>query len=61
MPRRNAVTRPRNGRQTHHHAPREDTGMMSTEQMANRLVERGLASGYILTVWRGDHRPDEAR
>jgi len=59
MPRRNASTRARNGRQTHHYAPREDTGMMSTEQMANRLVERGLASRLILTVWRGDYRPDE--
>jgi hypothetical protein len=61
MPRKNRSNRARTRRRTHDDAPREDTGMMSTEQMANRLVERGLASGYILTVWRGDHRPDEAR
>jgi hypothetical protein len=61
MPRHNASTRARNGRRTPDHAPREDTGMMNTEQMANRLVERGLASRLILTVWRGDYRPDETR
>jgi hypothetical protein len=34
---------------------------MTTEQMANRLVERGLASRLILTVWRDNYRPDETR
>lgn len=48
MPRHNASTRARNGRQTHDHAPREDTGLMGPEQMARRLVARGLATGAIL-------------
>jgi hypothetical protein len=48
MPRRNAVARRRKGRQSHDHAPREDIGMMSTEQMAQRLVRRGLATHAIL-------------
>ena len=60
MPRRNAVTRPRNGRQTHDHAPHEDNRKVTCEQMARSLVDRGLASSYILSVYRGDHRPDEA-
>jgi len=57
MPRRNAVTRPRNGRQSHDHATHEHT--MTCEQMARSLVQRGLASKYILSVYRGDHTPDE--
>jgi len=32
---------------------------MTCEQMARSLVERGLASKYILSVYRGDHTPDE--
>ena len=59
MPRRNRSTRIRNGRQSHDDAPREHT--MTCEQMARSLVERGLASSYILSVWRGNHTPDEAR
>jgi hypothetical protein len=59
VPRRNRSTRPRNGRQTHDHEQHEDNRKVSTEQMARSLVERGLASSYILSVWRGDYRPDE--
>jgi hypothetical protein len=58
MPRRNALARQRNGR-WHDDAPREDNRKVSTEQMARDLVARGLASKYILSVYRGDHRPDE--
>ena len=32
---------------------------MTCEQMARLLVERGLASKYILSVYRGNHTPDE--
>ena len=59
MPRRNAVTRPRNGRQSHDHEQHEDNRTVTCEQMARSLVQRGLASRLILTVWRGDYRPDE--
>ena len=59
MPRRNAVARPRNGRQSRDHEQHEDNRKVSTEQMARSLVERGLASKYILSVWRGNHTPDE--
>lgn len=61
MPRRNRSTRVRNGQQSHDDAPHEDNRKVSTEQMARSLVERGLASSYILSVWRGNHRPDETR
>ena len=61
MPRRNALARPRNGRQSHDHEQHEDTRKVSTEQMARSLVERGLVSGYVLEVWRSDHTPDETR
>ena len=57
MPRRNAVARQRR----HHDEPHEDNRKVSTEQMARSLVERGLASQYILSVWRGNHTPDETR
>jgi hypothetical protein len=48
MPRRNRSTHVRNGRQTHDHEQHEDSRKVSTEQMARNLVERGLASEYIL-------------
>jgi len=56
MPRRNRSTHVRNGRQSHDHEPHEDVGMMSTEQMANRLVDRGLASPAILDPSRSPVR-----
>jgi len=59
MPRRNAVARPRNGRQSHDHSTHEDNRKVTCEQMARSLFERGLVSGYVLEVWRSDHRPDE--
>jgi hypothetical protein len=32
---------------------------VTCEAMARSLVDRGLASEYILTVWRGNYTPDE--
>ena len=60
MPRRNALAR-QTPRRRHDDEPHEDNRKVSTEQMARSLVERGLASSYILSVYRGDHTPDEAR
>lgn len=61
MPRHNAVARVRNGRQTHDHERHEDNRKVTPEQMARSLVARGLASKYILSVYRGNHTPDETR
>jgi len=58
MPRRNALARP-TPRRWHDDAPREDNRKVTCEQMARSLVERGLASSYILSVYRGNHTPDE--
>jgi len=47
MPRRNAVTRPRNGQRSRDDE-QHDNRRVSTEQMARNLVDRGLASRAIL-------------
>jgi hypothetical protein len=61
VPRRNAVARPRNGRQSHDDEWHEDNRKVTCEAMARSLVERGLVSGYVLEVWRGAHQPDVTR
>ena len=48
MPRKNRSNRARTRRRTHDDAPREDTGLMTTDRMAQRLVKRGLATHAIL-------------